>query len=465
MTTQSSQKSTRHMPPPIVLMGLGLLLLVGGYQGYQWWMTQSATPVQINSLPKSSDNRISTGADLLLPGMSSPTKQAGVTAFSQKRYPEAIAQFQSALQQQRNDPESLIYLNNAKAMTGEFLAISVSVPIGSNLNVAQEILRGVAQSQDEVNQAGGINGKKLMVVIANDDNNPDLAKQIATDLTKSSVVAVVGHNASNASLAAAPIYQAAGLVMVSPTSFANGLSGLGNSIFRTVPTVRFMADPLAEYVVKTARKPRIAICSDSQAPDNLSFRDEFVASLAAKGGQLVEISCDFAAPGFSPAVAMNQAIASKADGLLLTPHVDRIDRAIALAQANQGRLALFASPTLYTQQTVKNGQGAVNGVVLPIPWHSSASIGTFATQAQQYWGGTVNWRTATAYDATRAITAGLQQQPSRQGLAQVLHSEKFDAVGASGKITFLPTGDRVSAPILVQVQPGGAAGYDFSPLK
>lgn len=74
--------------------------------------------------------------------------------------------------------------------------------------MAKEILRGVAQAQDEVNRSGGINGKLLQVAIANDDNEANQAQQIAKQFVQdTSILAVVGHNSSNASIAAAPIYQ------------------------------------------------------------------------------------------------------------------------------------------------------------------------------------------------------------------------------------------------------------------
>jgi branched-chain amino acid transport system substrate-binding protein len=70
-------------------------------------------------------------------------------------------------------------LNNATASNGSSLKIAVSVPIGSNPNVAQEILRGVRQAQDEVNNSGGINGAKLQVEIVNDDNSPEVVREVA----------------------------------------------------------------------------------------------------------------------------------------------------------------------------------------------------------------------------------------------------------------------------------------------
>ena len=44
-------------------------------------------------------------------------------------------------------------------------------------------------------------------------------------------------------------------------------------------------------------------------------------------------------------------ISSGADALVLAPYIGRINQALELAAANQGKLALFGSPTLYTFQT------------------------------------------------------------------------------------------------------------------
>jgi branched-chain amino acid transport system substrate-binding protein len=296
---------------------------------------------------------------------------------------------------------------------------------------------------------------------------------VATELVKDEhIVAVVGHNASNASLVAAPIYQQGQLVMVTPTSFANNLSGFGSYIFRATPTIRLMAEPLAEYVVGTARKTTLAVCYDSQAPDNISFKDEFVAALVAKGGKLVPTVCDFSNPTFNPATAIAQAVSSGADGLLISPHIDRLDRAIDLARANQGRLALFGSPTLYTIKTPQSGQADVNGLVLPVPWHPAAfSNHPFATSAKQRWGGSVNWRTAMTYDASRAIITGLGYKAPqntlstiRSNLQNILRSPNFSASGAGDPVKFLPSGDRLGQAVLVQVQPSGS-NYDFVPIR
>lgn len=451
MSQPHDVKSKKRGLPPIVYICLGLLLIF-------------LVPKLGESFNKdrfSSSDRASIGNRLLIQKDATPDKQKGIEAFANGDRKSSIEHFQKSLLLNPNDPETLIYLNNAQA-GDRFFKIAVSVPIGSNPNVSQEILRGVAQAQDEINKQGGINGKKLLVEIVNDENKPEISRQVAEQLVKDSqVLAVVGHNASDASLAAAPIYQKGGLVMVSPTSFANNLSGIGNYIFRTVLTTKVTATALANYTVKTAKQTKIAFCYDSQAPDNVSFKDEFQAAFVSKGGQLVPTVCDLSAPNFNAFTAVNQAVSSGADGLFISPHVDRLQAAIALATANQGRLALYSSPTMYTIKTLQAGQQSVEGLVLAAPWHPQANPrNSFADKMSQRWRGKVSWRTATAYDATRAIIAGLQQSNTRDGLEQVLRSPGFTVEGAGEAIRFSPSGDRIGQPVIIQVQ-SKPYGYEF----
>lgn len=66
----------------------------------------------------------------------------------------------------RNDPEARIFLNNARIGKQKSYTIATSVPIGTDPNESLEILRGVAQAQNEINASGGIKGVPLKVAIA-----------------------------------------------------------------------------------------------------------------------------------------------------------------------------------------------------------------------------------------------------------------------------------------------------------
>ncbi|MDM9580942.1 ABC transporter substrate-binding protein [Nostoc sp. GT001] len=415
------------------------------------------------------NDRISLGEEILLKQDTNSDKEAGVQAFLESNCQLAIDKLSLYRKANSTDPEALIYLNNAKArQKGDRLKIAVSVPIGTNQNVAKEMLRGVAQAQDEVNSSGGINGKALEVVIANDDNNSTQAQYIAKQLLQDkSILAVVGHNASDAAVPAAYEYRDK-LVMISPTSFDQRLSNLSNYIFRTIST-NDLAKFLSNYINNTTAKTNIVICFDANSLDSNSFRNEFTKAIEeSKTTKINLTSCNLSDSNFDPNRMISQAITSGADSLFLAPDVQRIDKALEVVKANQGRLSLFSSPTMYTQQTLAGRKADVNGMVLAIPWHPQAIPGnSFPHLAQKLWGGPVNWRTATTYDATKAIIAGLQQSNTREELQKTLHSPGFSVDGATGKIQFSQSGDRINNSIfLVKVQQiPGTDNYEFVPIQ
>ncbi|WP_404788738.1 ABC transporter substrate-binding protein [Altericista sp. CCNU0014] len=436
-----------------------------------WNFPKLSLPEFLNfNKDKSLDRRISLGEKILVAADNSLEKEAGVENFKAGQYEAAIAQFSASLQTNRNDPETSIYLNNAIAgSSGNFVKIVASVPIGGNVNVAKEILRGVAQYQREVNRGKSIQGKLLQVTIANDDNNPEIAKKLAYKFAAdSSILAVVGHNSSDVSLAVAPTYQKAGLVMISPTSISRNLSGVGSYIFRTVPSSRKIADALAKHAVTSARKNRIALCTDSKAQASISFKEDFTEAIYAEDGQIARTVCDFSASDFNPSEIISKAISDGANALLLSPSVEKLNQAIEIIRSNNGRLALFGNHSMYSFDVLKQGQTEANGLVLSVFWHSSEGKNiSFSGDAKKLWGGSGSWRTAMAYDATKAIATGLNAGLRRDQLQKTLSGERFAVNGATGAVRFLPSGDRKGNGLLVKVLPGkvSGAGYDFVSLK
>lgn len=428
-----------------------------------------------NQEQKNSDikQRLSWGEKILMSADNSPDKQLAVEKFAAGDFLQAQIQFARSLKANPNDPEALIYLNNSlAAIDPETIKIGVSIPVGGNLNVAKEILRGVAQGQNEINKQGGIEQegiKKLVEIqIANDDNDPEIARQIAADFVANpEILGVVGHNSSDASLAAAPIYQQGNLVMISPTSVARQLSQAGSYIFRTTPSSRVLAETLARYTVDNLRRQKIAICADFQSPASKSFQEEFSLALFELGGEVSGTKCDFSSDNFNPDEIPSKAIADGSEALLLIPSVDKINQALEVGKANQNRLTLLGNHSMYTYETLKIGQSDFKGMVIPVAWYPDSTVDSaFNKNARELWGKEGSWRTATAYDATKALIAGLSSATTRQQLQQTLVNSGFAVPGALGKITFQPSGDRQIKGSLVKIEPGNSSGtgYDFKSI-
>ena len=138
------------------LLSLYIVILGVLVPAAYWIINNDKLPSLAKKEQYTIQQRISSGDKILITAHGNAAKQSGVEAYAKGNYVKALQEFNSALKKNRNDPEALIYLNNAlAAKTKEPDEVGVSVPIGGNLNVAQEILRGVAQAQHEINHNGG----------------------------------------------------------------------------------------------------------------------------------------------------------------------------------------------------------------------------------------------------------------------------------------------------------------------
>ena len=482
---------------PILIASLLItvaLLVCGGL-----WLSNYIGPLpqgESRQLPE----QISLGEKILIEKNTSDQK-AGVQAFANDNFVAAANQFHLSLEAKRNDPETRIYLNNAQLLAepqAEFYKIAVVVPAkpSSNKNKALGILRGVAQAQSEINDSSSrIDGRGLAVMLADDANNLREAEQVAQELVdQPDVVAVIGHYTSETTLAALPTYQQNQLVLMSASSTSDEISRLCKKkqpqcfFFRTMTNNQAAVEFLADKLVENARQAAIFYSFNSDYSQ--SFHEELRASFQKKGGTLLEVTeeDDLSKAGFNAKTAVARAEQKGAESIALVPDggtsAASLSNAIDVIETNQGRLWIAGSSSLYNTETLKRledeEQNTLKNVVAYTPWHYASDCRTrlgqsFCAQARKFWGTSfVSWRTATAYDATRALIAALpkiqgesdpgSRQELRILLKERLAASDFAASGATGVIEFDPsTHNRESPPTeLVKILPCGSQEFSLS---
>ncbi|MEL6494381.1 MAG: bifunctional serine/threonine-protein kinase/ABC transporter substrate-binding protein [Cyanobacteria bacterium J06623_7] len=412
--------------------------------------------------------RFSQGDKILISRLSTPEKETATRAFAAGNYQKAAALFSASLKRKANDPEALIYFNNALIGSGKSYRLAVPIPTGNNLNSALEVLRGVAQAQNQINQQGGIDNTPLKVEIINDENQPELAQKIARALIEDpEILGVVGHYTSEVTVAAAQIYEEGNLVVISPVSSAVELSNLNPYIFRTVSSDFIAARALAQYTIDEKQESQVAIFYNSQSEHSESLKLEFRSALTLSGGKVTNIF-DLAEPNFSAVNAFQQALDSGAEALMFSTDPSRLDKALQVIQVNRKRLSLLGGDDIYTAKTLQIGGEAATGMVVEIPWHiKSNPESDFVQASNQLWGAEVSWRTAMAYDATQAIITAIANSPqvTRSNIQKTLADNNFSAPGASKTIQFSPSGDRISNIQLVEIRAGSNEfEYEFVPF-
>jgi ABC-type branched-subunit amino acid transport system substrate-binding protein len=422
------------------------------------------------------NSKISSGERTFFPGITNSFRDQGIAAFKNGNYQEAANLFIKADQhyiqehQDQNDPEVVIYYNNARAREkGSPFKLAAVVPISTNTNDAQEILRGVAQAQNQFNKEG-LNNRLLEIVIANDDNT-NSAKQVAQQLAKDpSILGVIGHHSSDATKQALPEYEKAGLAIISPTATSVELNS--KVFFRTVSSDKSSGKKLAEYTFNNLKLKRAVIFVNRYSPYSNSIEAKFTERFKELGGEVVR-TIDLTDPKFEARSEISDSVYDRdkfAQAAILFPDTQSTDTAIKIAteitrrnaklknNPQSGRvkeLKMLGGDSLYSEDTLKGGK-KVNGLIIAIPWfRESSPAKAFAERSKQQWRGDISWRTATSFDATQTFIKALSNNATRTNLLEKLPSINLDKNETSGyQLKFTEEREREGQSSLVQVKDG-----------
>lgn len=114
-----------------------------------------------------------------------------------------------------------------------------------------------------LNQAGGVLGRQASLVAVDDGCDAERAPEAALELIKAGVVFVVGHMCSHASLVAAPVYEAAGVPMMSPDSTHPRLTEEGRrNVFRIIGRDDAQGSMAGDWLAAYRPAERIGIAHD-----------------------------------------------------------------------------------------------------------------------------------------------------------------------------------------------------------
>lgn len=159
---------------------------------------------------------------------------------------------------------------------------------GRTSNFGQSTKAGVEMAADEINKAGGINGRQVKILSEDDEGRPEKAATVVTKLIdQDRVVALLGEVASGNTLAAAPKAQAAKVPMISPSSTNPAVTQVGEYISRVCFIDPFQGDVMAKFAANTLKAKKAAIMLDFNSPYSRGLTEFFEASFKKLGGEIV----------------------------------------------------------------------------------------------------------------------------------------------------------------------------------
>jgi len=326
-----------------------------------------------------------------------------------------------------------------------------------------QVARGFDLAVDEVNAAGGVEGRKLTLLYRDDSTNPEIGLAAMKELVeRERVTAVLGAVSSTVTLRLAPYCERRHVVLLSPSASAPQISEAGDYVFRTFPSDVLEGASMAEFA-RDLGLDRVAILS----VDNdygVSLARVFDERFRASGGSIVASASFTEGDASSITSAVGTVAPAAARGIYIPAY--SADLAIALsALRGAGQRAILLGTSATTPELIRSAGPAAENLVFPMPSFDATSsdppVRSFVTAFRARFGEDPDVYAAHAYDTVRVLAAAAERAGSWDAdelRAALLHMDAYE--GATGRMVFDPKGDVVQYPRLYVVRGGQVVAYD-----
>jgi len=345
-----------------------------------------------------------------------------------------------------------------KGGAGDILVGEYSSLTGTTATFGQSTDNGIKMAFDEINKAGGVLGKKLAVAVEDDQSKPEEAATAATKLiNQNHVVAMLGEVSSSRSLAAAPICQAAGVPMVSPSSTNPRVTQIGNFIFRVCFIDPFQGLVMAKFAANTLKIKKAAILVDVRNDYSVGLQTFFRENFKQLGGTIV--SEQSYSEGDSDFHAQLTQIKSAAPEAIYVPGYYTEVGTIARQARELGITApLLGGDGWDSPRLFEIGGDALSGCYISNHYSvddPSPAIQKFVSEYRTRYKQTPDALAALGYDAAKILADAISRAGSTDGnkVREALGGTK-DFPGVTGQITIDMDRNAVKATVVLKIENG-----------
>lgn len=328
----------------------------------------------------------------------------------------------------------------------ETIYIGLAAPLtGDSAMYGETVRDGVVFAVDEINDAGGIDGAQIELVIEDDKGDPQEAAMVAQKLSENkNLFCVIGHVNSSCTLAALPIYKEAGLTVLNTSSSAEEITTLGyTNFFRTVIHDGLQAPMMVRHAVENLDSTKIA-CIVANSDYGLGLLEGAKGACEKFGAQIVaeELYVPLQDKDFSVQLAKIK----KANPEVLLILGDYNEAGLIIRQMDAAGMDIdVITPAACSNEAMIDlaGAEAAEGVYMLGYWdpeRPEAVVQDFVKAYSTAHNGAIpDERNAYGYEIPYIIKMAMEQGATKETLSDVLRTIEF--TGPTGVTKFDDKGD------------------------
>jgi branched-chain amino acid transport system substrate-binding protein len=343
--------------------------------------------------------------------------------------------------------------NSSEIVIGEYGSLT-----GDTATFGISTKNGIDMAVDDINKAGGLLGKKVRVIVEDDQGKPEEAQTVVTKLiTKDQVVAVLGEVASSRTMAAGPVAQQNGIPLISPSSTNPKVTEIGDYVFRVCFIDPFQGQVMAKFAANTLKVKNVAVLRDIKNDYSVGLADFFVDNFKKMGGTIVADE-SYSAGDTDFSAQLTSIKSKKPDAVFMPGYYTEVGLVARQAKKLGLNAPLMGGDGWDSPKLVEIGGDSMNGNYYSNHFSvsdPSPAIQKFVTEYKARYSATPDALAGLGYDAASILFDAIKRANSTDGakVRDAIASTK-DFPGVTGKITLDKDRNAVKPAVVLQVKDG-----------
>jgi branched-chain amino acid transport system substrate-binding protein len=324
---------------------------------------------------------------------------------------------------------------------------------------------GAELAVEEINAAGGIQGKKIELIVEDTGSKPEGGKSATEKLvSEDKVICVLGEVASGITLPAAQVCQENGVPIISIGATRIDVTQQGGATFRVCYTDDFQGAAMAKYAFEDLKLRKVAILTDRKLPYSTGLSEVFNKAFTSLGGEIVAEE-KYESGNIDFKAQLTNIKAKNPDGLFCSGYFTEVGPIARQRQSLGLNVPMLGGDGWDSKDLLDSGGDGIVGGFFANHYHSSESrpeVSNFVTNFKKKFGADAGTAMAAlSYDAANVCFEALKNAKSldSKSLIETIQSIK-DFKGVSGNITIGPDGNAQKPALVLKVNKGG-----FEPVK
>lgn len=333
---------------------------------------------------------------------------------------------------------------------------------GSEATFGQSTDNAIKLAVQEINAAGGINGRQIELITYDTAGQPQQAGTAVTRLiTNDKVTALLGEVASSLSLAGGRVAQQYGVPMITPSSTNPRVTLIGDMIFRVCFLDPFQGYVVAKFATGDLKARTAAVLYDQAQAYSKGLRDDFKREFDKLGGKIVTDQAygggdqDFSAQ-------LSNIRDTKPDVIFIPGYYTDVGNIAIQARKLGITVPLLGGDGWDSSKLAEIAGAAIEGCYYSNHYAAdqpTPEVQAFVKKFKDTYGQTPDGLAALGYDAARLLFDAMKRAKSLEGkdlAAAIAETKNFAAV--TGKISIDKERNAQKSAVVVKMT-GGVPKY------